>query len=112
MTERHVDGDALWGDVTAALDLDAHERAILAEACRTLDRLHLLDAAIRRAPLVDADGRPTPLLAAAQAAQITFVRLIASLRLPADLDAASPRPQRRGAARGVYARPRVLRGTA
>lgn len=95
-------GRAIWRVVIGALVLDAHEGAILAEACRTADRLDALDAAIRKDGMLLPDRRPHPALAEARQQQITLTRLIASLRLPADLAQPERRPQRRGAARGVY----------
>lgn len=103
-------GQVLWLKVTEHLDLDHQEEAILLEAARTVDRLDALDRQIRRRGTVLPDGRPSPLLAEARQQQITFARLIASLRLPEDLTEPDKRPQRRGAIRGIYTNFRHRRG--
>lgn len=102
-------GRALWAAVNEHLDLDRHEAQLLLEACRLADRLDLLDGVLRKNGLVLADGAMNPALGEARAQQITLTRLIASLRLPADLAEPDRRPQRRGAARGVYGDRRGLR---
>ncbi len=94
-------GKELWLAVNEALDLDAHEAAILLEACRTADRLDALDTAIRKRGPVLPDGRPLPALGEARQQQVVLARLIASLRLPEDLSEPR-RPQRRYASRGIY----------
>jgi hypothetical protein len=72
----------------------------LLEACRTVDRLDLRDVVIRKRPVLP-DGRVAPALVEARQQQLVLARLIASLRLPEDLNEPQ-RPQRRGASRGVY----------
>ena len=96
-----ANGKALWHAVTEHLDLDQHEIALLGEACRVRDRLDRLDAAIRKDGELLPDRRPHPALAESRQQAITLTRLIASLRLPEDLETGQ-RPQRRGAARGIY----------
>ncbi len=96
-------GRAFRDQVTAALDLEAHETALLIEACRTLDRIGALDAVVEaKGPLLP-DGRVQPALVESRLQRVTFARLVASLRLPDDFSAAHlDRGQRRGAARGTY----------
>jgi phage terminase small subunit len=104
----------LWWAVLEDYDLDAHELALLREACRTLSTCD------RLAALVDAEGLTAkgsqgqtvahPAVAEARQQRLTLGRLIAQLRLPEGEDDARPskatndgRPQRRGGARGLYA---------
>lgn len=88
--------------------LDEHEAALLVEACRTVDLLGRLDAAVRRdGPLVDSTQgtRAHPAAVEARQQRIALARLLAALRLPAGDDGdeqAGARPQRRVGARGVY----------
>ena len=97
-------GRSLWLSIVEALELDAHEVALLHEACRTLDTLDVLDDLARTAGVVLRDGRISPWITEARQQRIVFARTIAALRLPEDLADPTRRPQRR-AARGAY-RPR------
>jgi hypothetical protein len=91
------------------LELDAHEASLLLQACRTADRLDALEAVLAAEGLMR-DGKPHTALVEARQQSLTLARLIATLRLPEDLEA-EHRPQRRGAARGVYdSRLRVVGG--
>lgn len=107
-------GKRLWRSILDDYDLDEHERALLLEACRSVDLLDLLDAAVRKdGPMVDSPQGQKAHPAAVEARQqtIALARLLAALRLPAGADedrAEGRRPQRRGAPRGVY----PIRGTA
>lgn len=96
-------GTRLWDAVTSALDLDGHEEALLLEACRVADRLDGLHVALEDVGLL-VDGKPNPALVEARQQQVVLARLVASLRLPEDLQDVTSRPQRRGAARGAYLR--------
>jgi hypothetical protein len=91
-------GRALWEAVTARLDLDTQEEQLLREACRVIDGLDALDRATRREDATDA----IKLLQERRQQQSIFARLIASLRLPDDLNNPEHRPQRRGAIRTTY----------
>jgi hypothetical protein len=93
-------GKRLWREINRRLELDAHERELLLQACRCADRLDELDGIVKAEGLMR-DGRPHAALVESRMQQVTLARLIATLRLPEDLEATS-RPQRRGAARGVY----------
>ncbi len=106
--------EELWFAVLEEYELEEHERALLAEACRTLtvcDRL---------AAMVDADGLTTrgsmgqtvthPAVAEARQQRLVLARLIAQLRLPeGEVDerpsqaTGDGRAQRRGGSRGLYA---------
>ncbi len=95
-------GRRLWRSVQSRFVLDEHESALLREAMRTVDLLDQLAALVEvEGPLLD--GKVHPAAVEARLQRVTLARLVASLRLPDDLD---ERPQRRGAARGTYRRRR------
>ncbi|WP_373199846.1 terminase [Mycobacterium marinum] len=101
-------GRALWRDVMSRYELEQHEEALLREMVRCVDQLDALHAITASEGLV-VEGphgqKAHPALTAAQQQRIVLARLAASLRLPAgeqDDSSALRRPQRRGAARGVY----------
>ncbi len=88
-------GRRLWRSINEHLELDAHEIVLLLEACRVADRLDALEARIASdGPLFA--GRPHPALVEARQQQLVLARLIASLRLPNDLQA--PKERERPAA--------------
>ena len=95
-------GRKVWRRILEALELDVHEAALLHEAARCLDTLDTLDELTRRAGVMLADGRIAPWVVESRQQRIAYSRLIASLRLPADLAEPERRPQRRSATRGVY----------
>lgn len=107
-------GKRLWDAVLKDYELEEHERAMLVEACRSLDLLDQLDAAVRRdGPMVSSPqgAKAHPAAVEARQQKIALARLLAALRLPAgseDDQAEGRRPQRRVGARGVYG----IRGTA
>jgi hypothetical protein len=100
--ELQKSGREMWAAVHQRLDLDRHEQQVLLEACRVADRLDALAAAIRKHGVLLPNGDAVGALVEARQQQITLARLIASLRLPEDLNEPTRRPQRRGAARGTY----------
>jgi hypothetical protein len=87
--------------VLGALELDVQEMALLQELARCFDLLDALDACIHKHGILLPDGRVHPAVVERRQQQITAARLVASLRLPADLSQPARRPQRRGP-RGVY----------
>ena len=98
-------GRRLWEAVVRDFDLAEHEEVLLREACRTLDLLDELAAAVRRDGPLTAEGKAHPAAVEARAQRIALARLLAALRLPAGEvgdHQASARPQRRVGARGVY----------
>lgn len=104
-------GLALWSSVVDEYDLEEHERALLAQAARTVDLLDELDKAVRRegAMVTGPQGLTAhPAAREARAQSITLARLLAALRLPAGEEgdqqagARVRRPQRRSGARGTY----------
>lgn len=108
--KRNGRGRALWRAVLGPLDLDVNERFLLHEACRCADLLDDLATELTRHGMVSTDGRPSPLLVEVRQQRVAFSRLLASLRLPENFSEPDRRPQRRGAARGVYALPRKETG--
>lgn len=101
-------GRALWDEILERFELYPWETVVLVEACRCLDLLERL--AETDAPDTQTNRHGEAVAAAhvveARQQQATALRLLASLRLPEDLDAfnagGGTRPQRRGAARGSY----------
>src|SRR5215218_5682037 len=97
-----ADARHLWSSVIEAYDLEEHERALLVEACRTVDLLDKLDAEVRRdGPTIDSSQglRAHPAATEARQQRIALARLLAALRLPSgeegDQQAGARRPQRR-----------------
>lgn len=107
-------GRRVWRAVVGEYQLEQHEVALLRELVRCVDLLDELAEVVRRDGLmVEGPGglpRLHPAAVEARQARIALARLSASLRLPAgdegagDAKGGMRRPQRRGAARGVYLR--------
>ncbi len=107
--EKHgTDALALWSSVVDVYDLEEHQRAVLVEACRTVDLLTKLDAEVRRdGPTIDSSQglRTHPAVTEARQQRIALARLLAVTRLPSGQDGdqqAGARPQRRVGVRGTY----------
>jgi hypothetical protein len=102
------EGRKLWRSIVEDYELDQHELALLAVACRTVDRLEDLALALVGAPLTmtnsKGDAVSNPSLIEQRMQAVALTRLIASLRLPSGETEEGDliRPQRRGAARGSY----------
>jgi hypothetical protein len=92
--------------VVDLFELDQHELALLTALVRQVDRLDALEG------LIDSEGimvtghgtvKVHPAVVEARQTAIAIARISASLRLPSgEQDDDAGRPQRRGAARGVY----------
>lgn len=106
-------GRSLWDAITDAHTLDAAQEVTLLEACRAKDRLDEIDVLLRAGvdrwvSLVhddrtqDYELRVNVALANANVTATLLKQLLAALRLPDK--STGKRPQRRGGARGVYAR--------
>jgi hypothetical protein len=99
-------GRRLWRSVVEEFELDEHERVLLVQACRTVDRLDDIAAGLVGQPLTVENfrGDPVahPLLNEQRQQSLTLGRLLASLRMPTGDEEAEGRPQRRGGARGAY----------
>jgi len=110
-----VAGKRLWRSILDDYELDEHERAMLLEACRSVDLLDQLDAAVRRdgAMVESPQGvKAHPAAVEARQQKIALARLLAALRLPAGAEGDAEqrqdrRPARRVGVRGVYG----IRGT-
>lgn len=100
-------GERLWCSVTGEYDLEEHEAALLAQACRITDLLDELDRIVgEEGAVVDSpQGRKAhPAVVEARQQSIALARLLSALRLPAgEDDAGTRRPQRRSGVRGIYA---------
>ena len=104
-------GLALWRSITDTYEVEEHERALLAQAARTVDLLDELDEVVRRegSMILGPQGLTAhPAAKEARAQSITLARLLAALRLPSGEEgdeqatARPRRPQRRSGARGTY----------
>lgn len=105
-------GRALWRDVTKRYDPTELEAPILAEACRTVDRLEELRT------VIEADGvtilgskgqrRLHPALAEERLARLVLARLTGMLRIP---DEAPVSARSAAASRAANTRWRVFEGT-
>lgn len=95
-------GRALWRAVTQALDLDARDLGMLAEAARTLDLLDELDAMRQTQGTLTPDGRVAPHVVEARQQRLALSRILVALRLPEDLSSPAERPQKRVGPRGFY----------
>ena len=102
-------GRRLWRGVLADFDLTGAESEILRECVRVTDMIDRLEQEAAAGPLTITDKRgeakTAPAIVETRQQRALLARLVASLRLP-DLDTGE-RPQRRGAARGAYARGRA-----
>lgn len=85
-----VGGKRCWKQVTSAYDLRPDERILLENACRTVDRIAELDAAMVGQPLISKGSmgqeREHPLLSEARQQRTLLRQLFAQLKLP-DADA-------------------------
>lgn len=104
----------LWWSVLESYELEAHELALLREACRTLSTCDELDQVMVEEGLITTGSRDQlvahPAVGEARQYRLAFGRLVAQLRLPEGEDdgrrstaTGDGRPQRRGGARGLYA---------
>lgn len=96
-------GKALWSAVLSDYELDEHEEAILLEACRTADRLDLLESVLRAEGVMSESSqgvRVHPALVESRQQAVTLARLLTALRIPQG--ESEGRTQRHGTLRGVY----------
>jgi hypothetical protein len=81
-------GARLWRDVMGAYECDPGEREVLLAACRTVDELVALEAALAGADAVvlgsQGQPRPNPLYEELRRHRAAFAQLIAALRLPTE----------------------------
>lgn len=85
-------GKRLWASITTTYELRPDESALLAAACRTVDELLHLEAALRDAPPLVAGSKGQqvahPLLSEVRAHRATLAKLVAQLGIQ-DSDAAT-----------------------
>lgn len=97
-------GRRLWVAVLTEYDLEEHELALLREACRTVDLLDRLDAAVRADGVIGPDGRTHPRCgggpAAADRAGAGGGGVATARRDEGDAQLGARRPQRRVGAAG------------
>ena len=100
------DGAKLWSHIVGEFALEPHELLLLAEGCRQADRLQAIARALDGADLTVTNFRgdevTNPLLVEARMLSQQFARTLASLRVPSGEQ--DDVPQRRGSARGTYAK--------
>ncbi|MCI0583165.1 MAG: hypothetical protein L0227_09800 [Chloroflexi bacterium] len=115
---RRGPGRRLWRAIAAKYDPDLLETTVLAEACRTLDRLAELRELLERDGLVVAgskgQSRLHPAIAEERAARLALARLLGMLRLPGDaaaFDGQLASPRSAAASRAARTRWRVYDGT-
>src|SRR3954452_23480834 len=80
-------GSALWAATVAGCDLEAHEVALLTEACRTVDLLDQLEAAIAADGLTMPWGegvRLDPAVPEGRAQRVALARRVPALGIPAE----------------------------
>ncbi len=90
-------GTAFWRSIVDSFDLESHENALLIEACRTVDALAELDAAIQRdgAVLGTEDApRVHPAVIESRLQRVALARLLDALKLPRDDDDQRPQSRR------------------
>jgi hypothetical protein len=104
----------LWKWAAEEFELDPHERLVLLQACRCVDRLDLLETEAAANPVTVVNQRGDkvahPALVESRQQSIVLTRLLASLRLPAgeqEPDARKPLRQQHRGPRGAY-QPRHL----
>jgi hypothetical protein len=102
-------GKRLWVAVAESFVLNAGERAMLEQACRTSDELARLEAAVRALPELTTPGsagqiKPHPLLAEARAHRLLLERLVGALALPTEDEEVGLRPGQRHGQRAINAR--------
>ncbi|WP_062311537.1 hypothetical protein [Demequina rhizosphaerae] len=103
-------GRAYWRSVLGSYELTDSETLVLEEACRVLDRLDMLDDAIRNtgAMVTGSQGQPVTngLLTEARGQQLVLARLVGVLALPDDEDGSSVPTLTAASARAREARKR------
>ncbi|MCW2902563.1 MAG: hypothetical protein JWO67_4828 [Streptosporangiaceae bacterium] len=81
-------GLQLWQDIQQGYELAPDERAVLTEACRTVDELDAIQSALSAGPvmMVGSTGQPRPsgLFAEARAHRLVLSKLLEQLALPAE----------------------------
>ncbi len=90
-------GAAFWRSIVDSFDLESHENALLVEACRTVDVLAALDAAVSRdGSVLDGEHGPRvhPAVIEGRLQRVALARLLDALKLPRQEDAKRPQGRR------------------
>lgn len=100
-------GRRLWKQVLAAYELRLDERILLESACKTVDLLDDLEAAMASQPLITKGSmgqeRENPLLSEARQQRAQLNRTLAQLKLPDEKGAAVNQQRAAGHARWAVA---------
>ncbi|MFD6914055.1 hypothetical protein [Streptomyces virginiae] len=112
-------GRSLWDRITEDYELSVDELALLGQACRTLDELEAISAALAAGPVVvnGSTGQPkaSALFAEARAHRLVLAKLLDQLALPAEGEEVGRTPNQERAAKAANVRwdlERRRRGTA
>lgn len=101
-------GLALWDRILSDYELAPDERALLVEACRTVDELDAIQAAITTGPvmLVGSTGQPkvSGLFAEARAHRLVLGKLLEQLALPAEGEDVGKTPAQQRASKAAQTR--------
>lgn len=101
-------GCRLWESVVLVFELAPAETAILSEACRTVDELDLIQAAISTGQIVvmGSTGQPkvSGLFAEARAHRLVLAKLLESLALPAEGEEVGKTPAQERASKAAQTR--------
>jgi hypothetical protein len=104
----HDGGAALWSDVVAHFDLALPELHALAAACRTVDELDRLHAALDESPTVVVGSagqqQPNKLFAEVRAHRAALAKHLADAGLPLDEEPVEDSPATRRARQAAEAR--------
>jgi hypothetical protein len=103
--------EVLWDGAVGKYDLRADELAILGEACRLVDDLAVMHAAVAESGAVVAGSKgqphPNPLLPEVRASRVVLIRLARTLKLSDEPERPSrAAAQHRAATLARWARPR------
>lgn len=101
-------GAELWQRVVGEYELAPDELALLLQACRTVDELETMQAALAEGPLLvkGSTGQPRPsgLLAEVRAHRLALVKLLEQLALPEDGEEAGKTPNQLRASKAAQTR--------
>ena len=107
-------GRRFWRDTVAEFDLSGAELHLLQEACRTLDQLDALAAAVERdgSMVLGSQGQPVihPAITEARGQRLALHRLVSALALPDDDGQTTPSAVSSAARKAAQARWSRTRG--
>ncbi|MFE4701077.1 hypothetical protein ACFRIC_28860 [Streptomyces sp. NPDC056738] len=107
-------GLSLWQQVLEGFDPAPDELALLGEACRTVDELEAIAAALAAGPAVvqGSTGQPkaSPLFAEARAHRVVLAKLLEQLAFPSEGEEAGRTPNQLRASKAAEVRWSLHRG--